>query len=525
MIKATAVRLKPSFVFFAIIIVVSIILFNGLGKTPIYILDEARNAQCAREMMQRNDWVVPTFNEELRIQKPPLHYYGMIVAYHIFGVNAFAARFFSALLGILLIVITFLFVKKIKGSSVALLTILILASSTHLLFEFRLSVPDPYLIFFFTLTMLSLYGYLKSEKALPLYLASVAMALAVLSKGPVALGLAGVPVLVWMTWEKKLKLIWKPQMLVAALLFVSITLPWYWLVHQKTNGAFTNGFFLEQNLNRFSQPMEGHGGWFILVPLFVWVGLLPFSSFLMEASKKFKTLFKDPFIKYSVLIAAWVLIVFSISETKLPNYPMLCYPFIAIWLAQWAYNAYQERQLTKSYPIIVLISLNFLLAIGVFIALKNEPTLKGYEWWAFIFVAVSIGCFLVLRNYRQQLFTNALIVLAVLYAIFNFLFLGFTYPLIYQNNPVTKSLPIIEGKKLYAYGLYNPSFNFHTKEAIPNLTSVDRIDSIWKMEPDALIVAREKNLANLDSTFSYQVVWLYKDIFENSTTVILKKPE
>jgi 4-amino-4-deoxy-L-arabinose transferase-like glycosyltransferase len=205
----------------------------------------------------------------------------MIVAYHIFGVNAFAARFFSALLGILLIVITFLFVKKIKGSSVALLTILILASSTHLLFEFRLSVPDPYLIFFFTLTMLSLYGYLKSEKALPLYLASVAMALAVLSKGPVALGLAGVPVLVWMTWEKKLKLIWKPQMLVAVLLFVSITLPWYWLVHQKTNGAFTNGFFLEQNLNRFSQPMEGHGGWFILVPLFVWVGLLPFSSFLM----------------------------------------------------------------------------------------------------------------------------------------------------------------------------------------------------------------------------------------------------
>ena len=68
----------------------------NIGGNTIYILDEAKNATCALEMMQRNDWVVPTFNGELRTDKPPLHYFLMLISYRVFGVNEFAARFFSA---------------------------------------------------------------------------------------------------------------------------------------------------------------------------------------------------------------------------------------------------------------------------------------------------------------------------------------------------------------------------------------------------------------------------------------------
>ena len=139
--------------FFILLFLSGFLLFYGLGKTPIYILDEARNAQCAREMLQRKDFVVPTFNNELRQQKPPLHYYAMMTAYSVFGVNAFSARFFSAVCGVLLVLSTFLFVRRFAGNIVAFLTGLILISSTHFLFEFRLSVPDPYLILFFSLTL------------------------------------------------------------------------------------------------------------------------------------------------------------------------------------------------------------------------------------------------------------------------------------------------------------------------------------------------------------------------------------
>src|ERR1051325_9156340 len=94
---------------FLLLFISAVLLFSGLGSPPVYILDEARNAQAAREMMQRNDMVVPTFNGELRPHKPPLHYYFMQIAYRAFGMNAFAARFFSAVFGWLTIWITWYF--------------------------------------------------------------------------------------------------------------------------------------------------------------------------------------------------------------------------------------------------------------------------------------------------------------------------------------------------------------------------------------------------------------------------------
>ena len=63
-----------------------VLLFPGLGKTPLWIYDEVRNAECAREMYERGDWVVPTFNGGLRTLKPPLHYYFMFGGFKIFGV-------------------------------------------------------------------------------------------------------------------------------------------------------------------------------------------------------------------------------------------------------------------------------------------------------------------------------------------------------------------------------------------------------------------------------------------------------
>jgi 4-amino-4-deoxy-L-arabinose transferase-like glycosyltransferase len=130
-----------------LIFLVFLLLFR-LGATPIYILDEARNSECAREMMQRNDWIVPTFNGELRTDKPPLHYFFMSISYKIFGVNEFAARFFSAAMGLLTVLITYFYTKRLLNAFAAFCAAVVLAISTHFLFEFRLAVPDPYLIFF-----------------------------------------------------------------------------------------------------------------------------------------------------------------------------------------------------------------------------------------------------------------------------------------------------------------------------------------------------------------------------------------
>ncbi len=131
------------------IVSLSILLIN-LGNPDIYILDEAKNAECAREMLVNGDYIVPYFNGQLRTDKPPLHYFFMALSYQVFGVSAFSARFFSAVFGALTIAIVFAFCRRFFSIRVAWLSALALLVSLHFNFQMRLAVPDPYLIFFMT---------------------------------------------------------------------------------------------------------------------------------------------------------------------------------------------------------------------------------------------------------------------------------------------------------------------------------------------------------------------------------------
>src|SRR5207244_10020 len=91
---ATAVRHQA-----AIAAVAAVVLLTNLGSATLWDIDEPRNAVCAREMLQSGDWIVPTFNGELRAHKPVLLYWFMMSAYQALGVNEFSARLWSALFG------------------------------------------------------------------------------------------------------------------------------------------------------------------------------------------------------------------------------------------------------------------------------------------------------------------------------------------------------------------------------------------------------------------------------------------
>src|SRR5262249_12868138 len=69
----------------------------NLGAPSLWDIDEGNNATAAREMLAADNWVIPTFNGELRVDKPALLYWLQILAYQQFGVNEFSARLPSAL--------------------------------------------------------------------------------------------------------------------------------------------------------------------------------------------------------------------------------------------------------------------------------------------------------------------------------------------------------------------------------------------------------------------------------------------
>ena len=77
--------------------IAGVIFFANLGGASLWDVDEGRNITCAYEMMMSGNWIVPTFNGALRVDKPALLYWLQILSFQTFGVNEFAGRFPSAL--------------------------------------------------------------------------------------------------------------------------------------------------------------------------------------------------------------------------------------------------------------------------------------------------------------------------------------------------------------------------------------------------------------------------------------------
>jgi 4-amino-4-deoxy-L-arabinose transferase-like glycosyltransferase len=501
--------------------IVAVLLFLRLGATPVYILDETKNAQCAREMLQRNDWVVPTFNEELRTDKPPLHYFFMMVSYRLFGISAFAARFFSAVMGLLTVWITFFYTKRHSGTDIALCTILVLAASTHFLFEFRLAVPDPYLIFFITLGLFSAYTWLQEDKVPQLYLAAASFGLATLTKGPVALAVPGLCLLVWVFWQKKWKIVWSRHLVPALLLMAIIILPWYILVHLATHGDWTRGFFIEHNYNRFVHSQEGHGGLFFIPVLFVLLGLLPFMSFIGEVIKYRQQVLASRFEQFSALVVVIFLIFFCISGTKLPNYPMPCYPFVAAVLGNFITLVLKKEIHSGRYPFYILLVFTLIIPVAGYFVIRQETETENIKWIALTLLIVPLVLVIPAGIRKKWDWNKNFFTIFVAYLVFNCIGLHWVYPYLYSQNPVTKTLAILNQQRpLIAYKSYNPAYNFYTPTVIRDCRSLDSLRHLLQKSPDALIVSRKEYLDSLQ-LLPLQVVAEHHDLFELPTTVLL----
>jgi len=501
------------------------ILFFKLGASPIYILDEAKNAQCAREMLQRNDWVVPTFNGELRTDKPVLHYYFMMVAYKIFGVTEFAARFFSAVFGWLTGLLVYFFVKKFLGALAAFCSALVLVASTQFLFEFRLSVPDPYLIFFVAGGLMSAYTYLAQGQSRFLFLAAASFGLATLAKGPVAIALPGLCLLVWIIWQKKWKLVLTWQLFPAIALLAAITLPWYLAVDKATKGAWTRGFFIDHNVNRFSDPQEGHGGYFFITLLFVLLGLLPFTAYAVELFKNRRSVFAQPLVQFSGIVAAAFIIFFSIASTRLPNYPMPCYPFIAVIAGYYLSQVLQGVYPLKKYGLYIVLAVTLLLSVGAFFALRQEVEASYIAWVALLLLAGSVALTYVVFYWKNWTVTNRTMYLFGGYTIFNMLLLHVVYPVVYKQNPVAKTIEMVKAHQpLFAYEIYNPGYNFYLNTPIKRFYSMDSLRLAIGQNPQSLVITRTA----FDDTLSalrLRPLASHHDLFENPTTIIYAPPQ
>jgi 4-amino-4-deoxy-L-arabinose transferase-like glycosyltransferase/membrane-associated phospholipid phosphatase len=307
----------------------------GNGSTPLWDRDEPRFATAAREMLERNDWIVPTFNGDLRPDKPIFVYWLMMISYSVFGVGPFAARFFSGLFGASAVLSTYLLGRSMFDRRVGLTAAWVLALSPMVIVEAKLCTADGVLFGFLTFGFFCLWrmasGVGGTWTSIGLW---TALAFACLTKGPVAVGVLGVTAFFFSILARDF--VWLKTLGYrrgVAILFVVLA-PWCYMVQDSTNGEFLAVSLGRHVVERSTSALENHRGFpgYYIVSIFLlmspWGWALPWA-----VHRHGRRLFEDRRLAF---LTAWLvgpLLMFEAVRTKLVHYYLPSYPAAALLLA------------------------------------------------------------------------------------------------------------------------------------------------------------------------------------------------
>ena len=305
----------------------------GLGQSLLFDVDEGAFSEATREMVVSGDWGHTTLNGADRFDKPIGVYWLQALSVKVFGVNEFALRLPSALAGWLACLALALTAYQAWGPRAAMLAAMVFASSLGPWAMARTATADALLGLWLMLSALDLWRYLCNNDRRALRRMALWMALGVLTKGPVAVLIPAAVLLLWQWWGPSPGLVlrtlrdgW------SWLIFGAVAGPWYTYAWLRHGDAFIQGFFLRHNLDRFSAPMEGHGGgwlYFVLVLPLLW---MPWTPLVLNLGMRWKPLWQTPILRFALLWAGFVVVFFSLSATKLPHYVLYAAPGVVLLL-------------------------------------------------------------------------------------------------------------------------------------------------------------------------------------------------
>ena len=335
----------------------------GLASFGLIGADEPRYAQVAREMLARHDWITPVLGGSPWLEKPPLYYWQAMVAYQFFGVSDWAARLPSAVDGFALVFAVYWFLRRFLPGF-ELDGALMLASSAGIVGYARAASMDLPLAAAFTIAMLAWYAWFESGSRGDLAAFYAFMAIAMLAKGPVAPALAAIIIAAFAAVQRSTQIDWKTTMwktlwLPGILLFCALGLPWYVMV-QLRNPQFFHEFIVEHNLARFGTNLYHHPEpfwYYVPVTLLAWV---PWAVFVAAACIwavwRFRNRNAGSLVEFLVIWIAATVVLFSISQSKLPGYVLPAIPPGIVLLSEYV------RERIASKPRSAMVALHAALA-------------------------------------------------------------------------------------------------------------------------------------------------------------------
>ena len=347
-----------------------------LGGVHLFDWDEINFAECAREMVETDNYLRVQINHQPFWEKPPLFFWMQAAAMQLFGVGEYAARLPNALCGIVTLQLLYGWGFTLRGRRFGWWWAGAYAGSILPHFYFKSGIIDPWFNLFIFSGLWLLWraalrrderfdGTRKANVAGLLLAAGALTGLGILTKGPVALLLTFLVLVgVWayhcFRWFLNLK---------HGLIYLStvVLVPGCWFgLEWAQNGPWFTQTFVEYQIRLLTTEDAGHGGFPGYHLVILVLGCFPVSWWLLGVARSiWAARRREPVYDFAVwmgILALVVLVLFSLVQSKIVHYSSLAY-FPITFLGALAMHDFSERLRETRWVRVALLVSGGLLAL------------------------------------------------------------------------------------------------------------------------------------------------------------------
>jgi len=491
---------RPTILLAVLLLAAAVPYLVNLGASSIWDANEAFYAQTPREMMDAGDFVTPSFNFQLRMNKPVLSYWNVAASYRLFGVSEWSERLPIAIGGLVIVATAFGLGRLLGGTQAGLLAGIVLATSPRLLLLARRIIIDVHITMWTGLVLLcfALSETRPAHRRVYLTLMYVAAGFGVLTKGPVAVFIPAVAFFLYLASQKRLADIRQMMLPAGALISLSIVVPWYYLLYREHGWTYIDAFIFGENLGRFADAVgEQSRGLFFYLPvmladLFPWSLLVPVALWWAVRERR-----SDPVARLLVAWIATIVVFFSLSGTKEDLYILPIVTAEAALIGALIAAAVEGAPTTRPVSWFMGATAVLLLVVGIgmvwLFAIAPRYDLSGAVLVGGIATAGGLGA-LVLLFRRQILGSTAVVASAS--ALMCWCIVVCTLPDFERYKPVRPFADIIRsrasvGAIVGSYKFALPSMVFYLHRPVMEVVLPDHLRAVFHSTTDVYFVMPE----------------------------------
>ena len=389
-----------------------------LGYFHLFDWDEINFAECAREMLATGNYTEVQINFQPFWEKPPFFIWLQALAMNFFGINEFAARLPNAICGIATLIVLFRIGSKIFDHRFGVLWALSFGGSILPFIYFKSGIIDPTFNLFIFLGVFRLVLLTNNPNAKNTYknaiLAGLFFGLATLTKGPVAILIPGICILVFLLIHRNFQSFSLKSISLFLLSYFIIAGSWFFYLILNGKISLVQDF-IEYQIRLFSTEDSGHGGFIGYHFVVLLLGCFPASLYALIAWQKKHTLTPfQQFFRLWMKILFWtVLLLFSLVKTKIIHYSSLCYFPLTFFAANSIHSLLNNEIKWKKWGSVlgyVLLCIPSLIFIGFPILEIFKEKIISANWIKDAFI---LDCFSARTEFHFSEFIPGLLLLVV----------------------------------------------------------------------------------------------------------------